>query len=98
MDHPAASQLDRFIHVDAQMLDRLKRSDELAELLSRLCVFNCHVLHGTCGTKGVGSGRDEQVVDHGLDSVSRRRGQSLRGDTAELDPKLLAGLVDTALG
>ena len=34
VDHPAAGQLDRLVHVDAQMLDRLKRADDLTELLS----------------------------------------------------------------
>src|ERR1700761_1023447 len=32
MDHPAARQLDRLIHVGAQVLDCLKRTDGLAEL------------------------------------------------------------------
>ena len=54
VDHAAAGQLDGLVHVDAQMLDRLKRADHLTELLSDFCVFDGEVHDCPRGAERVG--------------------------------------------
>ncbi len=64
VDHTAAGQLDGLVHVDAQMLDRLERADDLTELLSDLCVFDGEVHDCPRGAERVGGSRDQHVIDH----------------------------------
>src|SRR5580693_1068957 len=69
MDDPAASQFDGLVHVNAEMLDSLERTDDLIELLSYLCVFDGHVHDSLGGSQRVGGGGDKHVVDHCRNSV-----------------------------
>ena len=74
-----AGKLDGLIHVNTQMLDRLKRADCLTELLSVFCIFDGEVHDCPCGAERVGGSGDQHVVNHRCYVFRRRRGQSLPG-------------------
>src|SRR6202158_2296362 len=57
--NPAAREFHRLVHVDAEVLDRLKAPNRLVELPSHLGVFDGEVHHRVRGTKRVG-----RVGDH----------------------------------
>ena len=64
MDHAAAGQLDGLEHVNAQVLDRLERADDLTELLSDFGVFDGEVHDCPRGAERVGGSGDQHVVNH----------------------------------
>ena len=67
VEDAAAGELDRLVHVDAEVLDRLKAADRLAELPPHLRVLDGLVHHRLRGAEGVSSVGGEDIVDERLD-------------------------------
>ena len=90
VDHAAAREFDRLVHVDAQALDRLEAADRLVELPAHLRVVHGEVHHRLRGAERVGGVRDQHVVDQRVDRVFRRVRKQLRGCVVQPDVEQLA--------
>ena len=69
VQHAAAREFDGLVHVDAEVLNRLKAADGLVELPSHLRVFDGKVHHRGRGAERVGRVRDQHVVHEALEVI-----------------------------